>query len=258
MSGGELFEKITADDYRMSEAEVVNYIRQVCDGLQHMHEQNIVHLDLKPENVMCQTQKGTSVKIIDFGLATKLDPREIVKVTTGTAEFAAPEIVEREAVGFFTDMWAVGVLSYVLLSGLSPFAGEDDVDTLRNVKNCAWEFDPEAFNYVSDEAKDFIRRLLLKDARTRLTAHQCLDHPWLKGEAMKDSENVIPRSRLIKMRDRIRDKYGEWWDKAIVPIGHIANYSSLRKLYPDRYKIAELFFGECSQRHPHNEEVFYM
>ena len=70
--------------------------------------------DVKPENIMCQTSKSTNVKLIDFGLATKLNPNELVKISTGTAEFAAPEIVEREPVGFYTDMWAVGVLAYVL------------------------------------------------------------------------------------------------------------------------------------------------
>lgn len=74
---------------------------------------------------MCQTSKSTNIKIIDFGLATKLDPNELVKISTGTAEFAAPEIVEREPVGFYTDMWSIGVLAYVLLSGLSPFAGKE-------------------------------------------------------------------------------------------------------------------------------------
>ena len=69
-----------------------------------------LYLDIKPENVMCQTSKSTNIKIIDFGLATKLDPNELVKISTGTAEFAAPEIVEREPVGFYTDMWSIGVL----------------------------------------------------------------------------------------------------------------------------------------------------
>lgn len=114
LSGGELFERITADGYVMSEAEVINYMRQICEGIKHMHEKNIIHLDVKPENIMCQTRQSTNVKLIDFGLATKLDPNEVVKISTGTAEFAAPEIVEREPVGFYTDMWAVGVLSYVL------------------------------------------------------------------------------------------------------------------------------------------------
>jgi len=112
---------------------------------------------------MCQTRSSTNVKLIDFGLATKLDPNEVVKISTGTAEFAAPEIVEREPVGFYTDMWAVGVLTYVLLSGLSPFAGETDIETLKNVKACDWDFEEETFASVSEEGKDFIKRLLVKN-----------------------------------------------------------------------------------------------
>lgn len=114
LSGGELFERITSDDYSMSEAEVIHYMRQICEAIRHMHERNIIHLDLKPENIMCQTQTSTNIKIIDFGLATQLNPNEVVKITTGTAEFAAPEIVDREPVGYYTDMWATGVLAYVL------------------------------------------------------------------------------------------------------------------------------------------------
>ena len=84
---------------------------------------------------MCQTSKSTNIKIIDFGLATKLDPNELVKISTGTAEFAAPEIVEREPVGFYTDMWSIGVLAYVLLSGLSPFAGKTAVNIAGLLQN---------------------------------------------------------------------------------------------------------------------------
>lgn len=114
MSGGELFEKVADEKNRMSEAEAVDYMRQVCDALRHMHEMNYVHLDLKPENIMFTTKKSNQLKLIDFGLAAKLDPKETVKVTTGTAEFAAPEVAASKPVGFYTDMWSVGVLAYIL------------------------------------------------------------------------------------------------------------------------------------------------
>lgn len=204
-----------------------------------MHEKNIIHLDIKPENIMCQKRNSNLVKIIDFGLATKLDPHEIVKISTGTAEFAAPEIVEREAVGFYTDMWACGVLTYVLLSGLTPFAGENDIETLKNVKACNWEFDPDAFANISDEAKDFIKNLLTKAKEKRMTAHECLAHPWLK-RAGDDSDQSIPGRKYWDIRDRIRAKYPSW-DRAAVPIGHIANYSSLRKLQDEKYKLHDFF-----------------
>ncbi|GIY64293.1 twitchin [Caerostris darwini] len=240
MSGGELFERITSDGYTMSEAEVINYMRQICEAVKHMHEKNIIHLDLKPENIMCQMKNSNNIKVIDFGLATKLDPNEAVKISTGTAEFAAPEIVEREPVGFYTDMWAVGVLSYVLLSGLSPFAGENDIETLKNVRACDWDFDEDAFANISDQGKDFIRKLLQRSKDKRMTAHECLEHPWLKGETA--STAVIERSRYIKFRDSIRARYGDYWFSCVIPLGHISNYSSLRKLQEEKYKIREFNF----------------
>ncbi|ROT71757.1 projectin [Penaeus vannamei] len=248
LSGGELFERITAEGYVMSEAEVINYMRQICEGVKHMHEKNIIHLDVKPENIMCQTRTSTNVKLIDFGLATKLDPNEVVKISTGTAEFAAPEIVEREPVGFYTDMWAVGVLAYVLLSGLSPFAGENDIETLKNVKACDWDFDEEAFANVSNEAKDFIRRLLVKNKEKRLTAHECLMHAWLRGDYSPRLE-PIDMMRYIPIRDKIRAKYKEW-EKFLLPIGRLAEYSSLRKLQLEKYRIHDTHFDrrQCAPR----------
>ncbi|GLH11531.1 Titin, partial [Gryllus bimaculatus] len=240
LSGGELFERITAEGYSMSEAEVINYMRQICEGVKHMHEKNIIHLDIKPENIMCQTRSSTNVKLIDFGLATKLDPNEVVKISTGTAEFAAPEIVEREPVGFYTDMWAVGVLAYVLLSGLSPFAGDNDIETLKNVKACDWDFDEEAFANVSEEGKDFIRRLLVKNKEKRMTAHECLLHAWLTGDHSNRTD-VISSSRYTNIRDKIRAKYTDW-ESFILPIGRLAEYSSLRKLLVDKYRIHDTSF----------------
>jgi hypothetical protein len=134
LSGGELFEKLSDPNYKMTEPEAKRYIRQICQGLQHMHEQNIVHLDIKPENILFEKKNSPNVKLVDFGLAMKLDPDEVVQVSSMTVEFAAPEIVENDSVGFATDMWAVGVLTYVILSGLSPFGGIDDNETASNIK----------------------------------------------------------------------------------------------------------------------------
>ncbi|XP_018789320.1 PREDICTED: twitchin isoform X17 [Bactrocera latifrons] len=240
LSGGELFERITTEGYRMTEAEVINYMRQICEGIRHMHEKNIIHLDIKPENIMCHTRSSTNVKLIDFGLATRLDPNEVVKITTGTAEFAAPEIVNREPVGFYTDMWATGVLAYVLLSGLSPFAGDNDIQTLKNVKACDWDFDADAFRKISDEAKDFIRKLLLANKEKRMTAHECLLHPWLSGDYGDRSEQ-ISRDRYLAFRDKLRKKY-EDFNKYLLPMGRLSEYSSLRKLLMEKYKMHETSF----------------
>ena len=187
---------------------------------------------------MCTTSKSTSVKIIDFGLATKLDPNELVKISTGTAEFAAPEIVEREAVGFYTDMWAIGVLAYVLLSGLSPFAGASDIDTLKNVKACDWSFDEEAFKNVSEEGRAFIRSLLVKKKEKRLTAHECLMHPWLTGDHSHKTLEIA-RNRFFAIREKIRQKYANWND-FVLPMGRMSEFSSLRKLQMEKYRMQEV------------------
>ena len=238
MSGGELFERITDDNYTMTEAEAANYMRQIIEGIRHMHEKNIIHLDIKPENIMCQKRSDNRVKIIDFGLATKLDPHEVVKISTGTAEFAAPEIVDREPVGTYTDMWACGVLTYVLLSGLTPFAGDNDIETLKNIKACHWEFDRDAFANISEAGKDFISRLLTKAKESRMTAHECLEHPWLKQSDIPGTDTISSR-KYQDIRDRTRAKYPTW-DRALVPIGHIANYSSLRKLQDEKYRLHDV------------------
>ncbi|KAK6110371.1 Fibronectin type III domain family protein [Brugia pahangi] len=242
MSGGELFEKISDEKNRMSEMDAVGYIRQICEALCHMHEMSYVHLDLKPENIMFITKKSDQLKLIDFGLAAKLDPRDTVKVTTGTAEFAAPEVVANEPVGYYTDMWSVGVLAYILLSGLSPFGGETDDETLRNVKKCDWNMDDPSFASISQDAKDFIKKILMLDPKSRMTVHEALEHPWLNGATSNVPSQQIPNERYHSIRDSIRRKY-DAWPEPNPPLGRISNYSSLKKHRPSEYHIHDTWFS---------------
>ncbi|KAL3084591.1 hypothetical protein niasHT_035590 [Heterodera trifolii] len=274
MSGGELFEKVSSEHNRMTEEESRNYVRQVCEALQHMHEMSYVHLDLKPENIMFQTKQSDKLKLIDFGLATKLDPSKGVKVTTGTAEFASPEVVLGKDVSFYTDMWSVGVLAFILLSGLSPFGGENDDETLENVKKCDWNMDDEpTFEGISDEAKDFIRRLLILDPKERMSVHQALDHPWLQAQPRRTSaerrmSKQIAPEQFRAVRDRVRRRY-DAWPEPLVPIGRVSQYSSLRIHQPERYRIREASFdagdaqprfalrpGDADGREGHNATFF--
>ena len=114
VAGGELFERIIDDDYYLTEKECVHFMRQICDGVAYMHQNNILHLDLKPENVLCITPNSNEIKIIDFGLARKFDPKNKFKVMFGTPEFVAPEVVNYETIDYATDMWSVGVICYIL------------------------------------------------------------------------------------------------------------------------------------------------
>ncbi|XP_023370554.1 myosin light chain kinase 3 [Otolemur garnettii] len=165
VDGGELFDRITDERYHLTELDVALFTRQICEGVRHLHQHYILHLDLKPENILCVSHTGHHIKIIDFGLARRYKPREKLKVNFGTPEFLAPEVVNYEFVSFPTDMWSVGVITYMLLSGLSPFLGETDAETMNFIVNCSWDFDADTFEGLSEEAKDFVSRLLIKEKR---------------------------------------------------------------------------------------------
>ncbi|RWS30208.1 myosin light chain kinase: smooth muscle-like protein [Leptotrombidium deliense] len=209
VKGGELFERVICDDFILTEKSCIVFMRQICEG---------------PENILCVTRSGNRIKIIDFGLARRYNPNEKLQVLFGTPEFVAPEVVNFDKIGPTTDMWSVGVICYVLLSGLSPFMGESDLETMANVTSGNWDFEDESFDVISDEAKDFIEKLLVKDkddassliaafcfVSERLTATQCLNHSWLK-RTRKMSELILDKSKLRKFVIRRR------WQKAVLAI----------------------------------------
>ncbi|KAM8849431.1 uncharacterized protein mylk4a isoform 2-T2 [Spinachia spinachia] len=179
VGGGELFDRIIDENYTLMELDAVLFIRQICEGLQYMHKMYILHLDLKPENILCVSRVTNKIKIIDFGLARIYKPREKLRVNFGTPEFLAPEVINYDFVSFNTDMWSLGVITYMLLSGLCPFLGDDDNETLNNILACKWNFEEQEFTDTSEEAKDFISRLLVVNKSWRIGASEALRHPWL-------------------------------------------------------------------------------
>ncbi|XP_008180551.1 titin isoform X2 [Acyrthosiphon pisum] len=223
ISGGELFERVVADDFTLTEKDCILFTRQICEGVDYMHKQNVVHLDLKPENIMCQSRTSHSVKLIDFGLAQKIVPGQPMRVLFGTPEFIPPEIIGYEPIGLESDMWSVGVICYVLLSGLSPFMGDNDPETFTNITKAEFDFDDEAFDAVSQDAKDFISALLIKRKELRLTARECLKHKWLAQQDMDMSCVILSTDKLKKFI--IRRK----WQKtgnAIRALGRMATLSA--------------------------------
>jgi len=208
VEGGELFERVIDDDFILTEKTCSIFMRQICEGVEYMHSQNILHLDMKPENILCVTQTGNQIKLIDFGLARRYNPKEKLQVLFGTAEFVAPEVVNFDRITPKTDMWSVGVICYVLLSGLSPFMGDSELETLANVTRTAYDYEDEAFDPISDEAKDFIDKLLIKDPTKRMSATECLQHKWLIRGRRK-SMITLDKKKLKKFVIRRR------WQKAV-------------------------------------------
>ncbi|XP_036425734.1 myosin light chain kinase, smooth muscle isoform X2 [Colossoma macropomum] len=224
ISGGELFERIVDEDFELTEREVIKYMLQIIDGVQFIHKQGIVHLDLKPENIMCVNKTGSKIKLIDFGLARRLEDSGSLKVLFGTPEFVAPEVINYEAISYPTDMWSIGVICYILVSGLSPFMGDNDNETLANVTSATWDFEDEAFDEISDQAKDFISSLLKKDMKARLSCAQCLEHTWLKQDTKNMEAKQLSKERMKKYILRRR------WQKTGNAVRAISRFSSMGML----------------------------
>ncbi|XP_017066623.1 myosin light chain kinase, smooth muscle [Drosophila eugracilis] len=205
IEGGELFDRVVDDEFVLTERVCRVFIRQVCEAMAFIHGNGIVHLDLKPENILVLTQKGNRIKIIDFGLARKFDPDKRLRVLFGTPEFVAPEVVNFDCISYGTDMWSVGVICYVLISGLSPFMGENDIETMSNVTIAKYDFEDECFNGISPECLDFIAKLLAKDLSTRMTAAECMKHKWLQQRpATAATATPITKSPTVASKSRLK------------------------------------------------------
>ncbi|XP_032720643.1 death-associated protein kinase 2 isoform X4 [Lontra canadensis] len=180
VSGGELFDFL-AQKESLSEEEATSFIKQILDGVNYLHAKKIAHFDLKPENIMLLDKNIPipHIKLIDFGLAHEIEDGVEFKNIFGTPEFVAPEIVNYEPLGLEADMWSIGVITYILLSGASPFLGDTKQETLANITAVSYDFDEEFFGQTSELAKDFIRKLLVKETRKRLTIQEALRHPWI-------------------------------------------------------------------------------
>ncbi|XP_028269362.1 death-associated protein kinase 1 [Parambassis ranga] len=191
VAGGELFDFL-AEKESLSEEEATQFLKQILDGVFYLHSKQIAHFDLKPENIMLLNRSvpHPRIKLIDFGLAHKIDFGNDFKNIFGTPEFVAPEVVNYEPLGLEADMWSIGVITYILLSGASPFLGDNKQETLANVSAVDYTFDEEFFSNTSALAKDFIARLLIKDPKKRMTIQDSLQHPWIKP---KDTQQALSR-----------------------------------------------------------------
>ncbi|XP_021413871.2 death-associated protein kinase 2 [Oncorhynchus mykiss] len=190
ISGGELFDFI-AEKESLSEEEAIEFLKQILMGVGFMHTKNIAHFDLKPENIMLadKTMPHSHIKIIDFGLAHRLKQGEEYRSLSGTPQYIAPEVINYEPLSEAADIWSIGVITYILLSGLSPFQGDNDEETLKNIVGMIYEFEENYFTQTSAMAKDFIEKLLVKDPIERMTADECLVHPWIKPLTRKQVDN---------------------------------------------------------------------
>ncbi|KAI5097212.1 serine/threonine-protein kinase 17A [Silurus meridionalis] len=180
-AGGEIFNQCVADnDEAFTEADVIRLARQILEGISFLHRNNVVHLDLKPQNILLTSaQPLGDIRIVDFGLSRRMDEKSEVREILGTPEYVAPEVLSYEPISTATDMWSIGVLTYVMLTGESPFLGQDKQETYLNISQVNVDYSEDTFQGISSLAVEFIQSLLHVDPRNRSTADDCLNHPWL-------------------------------------------------------------------------------
>ncbi|XP_070785736.1 calcium/calmodulin-dependent protein kinase type II delta chain isoform X8 [Enoplosus armatus] len=180
VTGGELFEDIVAREY-YSEADASHCIQQILESVNHCHVNGIVHRDLKPENLLLASKlKGAAVKLADFGLAIEVQgDQQAWFGFAGTPGYLSPEVLRKDPYGKPVDMWACGVILYILLVGYPPFWDEDQHRLYQQIKAGAYDFPSPEWDTVTPEAKDLINKMLTINPAKRVTATDALKHPWI-------------------------------------------------------------------------------
>jgi len=206
VDGGELFYKIV-EKGNYSEKDAAKIVRQMIQGVEYLHSKDIAHRDLKPENLLCSMDnrdeyKPFRVVIADFGLSKAFGDGNPLKTSCGTPDYVAPEVITAEGeYDCSVDMWSCGVITYVLLCGFSPFLSIDQTGLFEKIMKAEYDFPDPEWTHISENAKDFIRKLLVKERHERYTAPQCLKHPWLNGGESSTGDGLANGHISDKMKN---------------------------------------------------------
>ncbi|KAL4921852.1 kinase-like domain-containing protein [Aspergillus aurantiobrunneus] len=218
--GGELFDRICRKG-SYYESDAADLIRAILSAVAYLHDHGIVHRDLKPENLLFRTpEDNADLLIADFGLSRIMDEEQLHVLTTtcGTPGYMAPEIFKKSGHGKPVDIWAVGVITYFMLCGYTPFDRDSNLEEMQAILDASYSFTPiEYWRGVSVHAREFIKACLTVDPQARLTAHQALQHPWINPpydptETLGSGQDLLPtvkknfnaRRTLHKAIDTVR------------------------------------------------------
>ncbi|CAO0790704.1 unnamed protein product [Mucor circinelloides] len=201
-SGGELFDRI-CEKGSYFEKDAAKIVQTICSAVAYLHDNGIVHRDLKPENLLFRERdEDSDLLIADFGLSRIIDTDKFhtLKTTCGTPGYMAPEIFKKTGHGKPVDLWAIGVITYFLLSGYTPFEGSNNVEEMQAIMNADYNYDDPCWDNISQAAKNFIDRCLTINPDERITAHQALEHEWLltisdESKSTEEGGDLLPNLR---------------------------------------------------------------
>ncbi|CAK8561256.1 unnamed protein product [Lathyrus sativus] len=206
-SGGELFDRIVAQD-KYSETEASTVVHQIVAGLEAIHGANIIHRDLKPENCLfLDVGKDSSLKIMDFGLSSVEEFTDPVVGLFGSIDYVSPEALSQGKITTKSDMWSLGVILYILLSGYPPFIAQNNRQKQQMILNGNFSFYEKTWKGISQSAKNLISSLLTVDPNKRPSAQELLSDPWVKGEKAKDDQmdpEIVSRLQRFNARRKLR------------------------------------------------------
>ena len=175
-------------------------MKQVLSCINYCHQANIVHRDLKPENILLEQNKEyDQIKIIDFGTSLVYDPNRNLDEKLGTPYYIAPEVLNKNY-NEKCDVWSCGVITYILLSGMPPFNGQSDQDIMKKVREGVFSFEDRIWSTISDNAKSFIKSLLIYDPKERPSASDALQHPWLAALATLQVDETVAMNALDNLQ----------------------------------------------------------
>ena len=197
--GRELFDEI-ADRDKLSEVEAAHVLKQLLQAVAYCHGQKIAHRDLKPENILIDVRNKGSIKVIDFGTSHHYsDEEHTMHQQYGTPYYIAPEVL----VGTYTekcDMWSIGVIIYIMLSGKPPFNAASEPEIMKKVKRGTWAFSGDVWSTISEDAKDLITKLMEKNVDKRISAVDALAHPWIKAQVKTRFNESLGKAAISNLQ----------------------------------------------------------
>merc|ERR1711934_665263 len=208
VTGGELFDKIV-ELGAYTEADAAKLVLKMVSAIDYLHDMNIVHRDLKPENLLLKSTEDVSeIKLADFGLSKIVGQKVMMQTACGTPGYVAPEVLNATGYDKEVDLWSIGVITYILLCGFPPFYNESLPLLFEQIMKADFDYPPDYWDEISDQAKDFIDKLLVVDPQKRMTTKDALAHKWLAGAA--------PNKKLSKVGGKMKASNKKRRDEATV------------------------------------------